>query len=83
MNITVQISTPDALEEWERAVIQTVLGVGAFDDVDFVVYWRKYIDHVHDAPEWNCWPFRRDMGSMYRVDHPTDWKHTWFVFTHS
>jgi hypothetical protein len=76
------VSTPDGLFPWERQVIESVLGAGAFDDVDFIVYWCKYRDDEFNGEQWDGWPFRRDVGTMYRVDDPNDWKHTWFVFTH-
>lgn len=83
MRFNIDVIEPGDLFPHEERAIMDVLGTGALDDVDFIVYWRKYRDDEHNGMAWNGWPFRRDVGHVYRVDDPSDWKHTYFLFTHA
>lgn len=82
MYLNLVVVSPDDLPDHWKEVIEREHGPGSLDDVDFVVYWRKYKDDEENGMKWDGWPFRRDVGSIYRVDDPDNWKDTWFLFTH-
>lgn len=77
MNIDVE--TPFELEPRTFTLLQRVRG-RSLADVDFVVYFRKHRDYVSlGGRDWDGEPIRTGR-IMVKIDHPDDWKHTWFLF---
>lgn len=75
------VESVDLLEPETRARLEELYG--ALDDVDFIVYWRKYSDEADAGFTWDGWPFTSlGRSAPVRVDDPENWKATWFIFTH-